>query len=409
MLTGISNTMTDTAPEFADIADDVAELFAGATLIAHHARFDYSFIRAEMNRAGHQFECPQICTAKLSRALYSEYRTHNLSDIIERFGFTCEARHRAMGDTEVLVQLAHQIDNDFSQSTITNALERSQSRATLPPNVPKDTIDRLPHTPGVYSFYGKDGELLYVGKSIDIRGRVLSHFSNASRDSKSRRIFTEVYDVQYEETADDFSAQLLEIHKIKHDMPIYNRKLRRNERLWALTAKNDNGGNAIADDSAPVAFTLTPLDAELQQQPERVYAVYRTKRAAKTALDGLVKTHGLCPKLLGAESGKGACFSSQLGVCQGACTGRLSAKEYNQQVAKVFEKQRLRHWPYAGPREIIKRTPDMQRSERFVVDNWVLQSATILEEQAERAFFPTGELQFDYDVYKVLVKELLRA
>jgi DNA polymerase-3 subunit epsilon len=259
----------------------------------------------------------------------------------------------------------------------------------------------------VYSFYGKDGELLYVGKSVDIRGRVMSHFSNASRDSKSRRIFTEVYDVQYEETADDFSAQLLEIHKIKHDMPIYNRKLRRNERLWALTTKGVVS-DRNADDSAPIAFIVTPLDVELQQQPERVYAVYRTKRAAKTALDGLVKAHGLCPKLLGAESGKGACFSSQLGVCQGACTGRLPAKQYNQQVEEVFKKQRLRHWPYSGPREIIKRTPDMQRSERFVVDNWILQSATILEEQAERAFFPTGELQFDYDVYKVLVKELLR-
>lgn len=397
LITGINNTMVQSAPEFSDVALEIDEIFANATLVAHHARFDFSFLQAEMERTGHYFNPPQICTAKLSRRLYATYRGHGLSKIIDRFGFTCKARHRAMGDTDVLVQFAEQMETDFDRDTILAAISHSKGAYTPPPNLDKRMIDALPNQPGVYSFYGQDGELLYVGKSVDIKARVMSHFSNANRDTKAKRLWSEVYEVAYETTASDFSAQLLEIHKIKNEMPVYNRRLRKNANLWALYE--------LRDTSDYQRFELKPLHRTTDSYKD-VFAVFRTKSQAKKSLESLVREHKLCPKFTGLESGTGECFSHQLGYCSGACVGKIDPLKYNLRIAEVFERYRMRRWPYRGPQEIIKTSPDGNRHERFVVNDWILKEAEVLEDQVSYQFFAMDAHTFDYDIYKVLLREL---
>jgi DNA polymerase-3 subunit epsilon len=398
IITNINNAMTEGAPDFADIADEVQKIFEDATLVAQHSRFDFGFIKAEMERAGYEFNPPQICTAKLSRRLYSQYRGHGLSKIIDRFGFECKARHRAMGDTEVLVQFAEQMEKDHSHETILAAISHSKGKFTLPPNLSQELIDSLPNRPGVYTFVGENGEYLYIGKSVDIRSRVLSHFSNANRDLKSRRIWAEVYDIEYEETAADFSAQLLEIHKIKNEMPIYNRRLRKNERLWGLVKSEDVSGYR--------KFDLKPINTDLQNDIEKVYSIYRTKSEAKKSLESIVRENKLCPKLMGIENGRGECFSSQLDVCSGACKGQIDSTMYNMEIDRIFANQKLRQWPFSGPKELIFKTEG--RHEKFVIDDWKLIEAKVLEDQEEYDFFVHGN-QFDYDIYKVLSKAILKA
>jgi DNA polymerase-3 subunit epsilon len=190
------------------------------------------------------------------------------------------------------------------------------------------------------------------------------------------------------------------VHKIKHELPVYNRKLRRNERLWGLKKTVTTNGY--------IQFTLTPLNPDELATIKDVFAIYRTKRQAKNVLERYVKEQGLCPKLLGIEAGKGVCFSSQLGICRGACARRVQAEVYNEQVELLFANQKLRQWPYDGPKEVVKSNYVLGRYERFVIDNWVLQSAEVLEEQATRPFFTHAQIDFDYDIYKILVKEILR-
>ena len=69
LITGINDTMVSSAPDFSEIAEKVEKVFEGAVLVAHHSRFDFGFIKAEMERAGFKFNPEQICTAKLSRRL----------------------------------------------------------------------------------------------------------------------------------------------------------------------------------------------------------------------------------------------------------------------------------------------------------------------------------------------------
>ena len=107
-LTGITEADISRAPSFADIAPDVFGMLKGCIFVAHNARFDYSFIKNEFGRLDQKYSAKNLCTVKLSRKLFPKYRRHDLSTIIERHGFTCSARHRALGDAEVLVDfLAH--------------------------------------------------------------------------------------------------------------------------------------------------------------------------------------------------------------------------------------------------------------------------------------------------------------
>ncbi len=104
-LTGISNRMVANAPTFADVAGELRTRIDGRLLVAHNARFDYGFLRAEFDRLDIEFSCQLVCTVKLSRRLFPGHRRHNLDTLIERHTVTCDARHRALGDARVLWEL----------------------------------------------------------------------------------------------------------------------------------------------------------------------------------------------------------------------------------------------------------------------------------------------------------------
>ena len=177
-LTGITNKDVRKAPLFRDIKDEVFRLLDGSIFVAHNARFDYGFLRREFDREGIAFSAKCLCTARLSRLLFPGYRRHNLDSIIERFGFTCENRHRALGDASVLWDFLRTLHQQIDETELTRAWTKILKAPTLPPLLKESTIRTLPESPGVYIFYGQGGGTLYVGKSVNIRQRVLSHFQN---------------------------------------------------------------------------------------------------------------------------------------------------------------------------------------------------------------------------------------
>ena len=102
-LTGIDNDMLVDAPCFEAIAAELRARLAGRVFVAHNVRFDYGFIRREFAFTGQEWRAPNLCTVRLSRALYPEMPRHNLDAVIERHGFSIEQRHRAMPDARVLL------------------------------------------------------------------------------------------------------------------------------------------------------------------------------------------------------------------------------------------------------------------------------------------------------------------
>ena len=171
-LTGITNDMVRAAPSFSEIAQQVFDRLDGAIFVAHNARFDYGFLRAEFNRAGLSFTAKTLCTVRLSRYLYPDRAPHTLDAIIDRFCLEGEPRHRALGDARVLWRWLQRLADRHPRAEIEFAAHELLRRPALPPNLPPDAIDALPHAPGVYLFYGLNEHPIYIGKSIDLRARV---------------------------------------------------------------------------------------------------------------------------------------------------------------------------------------------------------------------------------------------
>lgn len=397
-LTGISNGMVSDAPPFEAIADELEERLRGTVFVAHNARFDYGFIKSEYRRLGRLFSARVLCTVKLSRRLYPEFRRHNMDALIERHGLKQVQRHRAMGDVSAMLEFFNHALAEKGTAEIEEALGALLQRPSIPSHLPLDTLKDLPRGPGVYRFYGENDVLLYVGKSTNIAQRVASHFSGDHSSSRGVRISESLRRVEYTETAGELGALLLELRQIKTLNPLFNRRSRAAKNLVSIElAMNESG------------YLRARLVREVE--PHRLasyYGLFRSKRDAERALSGIAAKNDLCNQLLGLEPERdSACFQRALGRCKGACEGAEDVDRYNLRVQIAFHELRLRTWPWKGPVAIVERREDWVQPEILVVYNWV-HVATLHDEQELQDLSLRGQsVTFDLDSYKLLVKALM--
>lgn len=105
-ITNITDEMVRHAPPFSEVADQVLAALAGRIFVAHHARFDWAFVSAELRRArGLALDGPRLCTVRLARRLVRGVRSCGLDSLTTFFGLENAARHRAMGDAWVTAEL----------------------------------------------------------------------------------------------------------------------------------------------------------------------------------------------------------------------------------------------------------------------------------------------------------------
>ena len=400
-LTGIDNEMLADAPPFEGIARELRARLADRVFVAHNVRFDYGFIRREFARLGSEWRAPNLCTVRLSRALYPGMPRHNLDAVVEYHGIRVAQRHRAMPDAQVLLEFWRRLRDAWPRETLQRALESAAQRATLPAALPIDLADDLPETAGVYRFFGTGEEgtetLLYVGKANNLRERVLDHFRSGAGDAKSLRLAAQVRRVAWTETAGELGALLLEAREIRESQPVFNRQLRGNgERLTWLF---DDGG------ASPKLVELSACALK----SGNAFGTYRSARDARRALESLAREHRWCLKMLGLESGDGSCFGYQVGRCNGACTGRESGAVHMARVKLALMKLRLVPWPHAGPMMVREASDDHEQV--HLIDGWQ-HLATVeagecdlpLEELARSAF--ARSRPFDIDQYRILTRML---
>ena len=399
--TGISDEMVAAAPSFAEVHRELLARLRGRVFVAHNARFDYGFVRAELARLELRFKAPVLCTVKLSRRLFPAERHHNLDAVMARHGLACEARHRALGDARVLRDFLAVLRREVEPGRLAAVADELLTQTPLPPQLPPELGDELPETPGVYRFHGAGDLLLYVGKSRNIRTRVLAHFAAEHRAGGEQRLARQVERVSWTETAGELGALLIEAQAIKQHKPLHNRRLRTSGATWTL--RFVAGG---AQPGRVVAVEYDALDAVAQGE---VYGLYRDRRAAERALEELVRAHQLCARVLGLERGSGAeaaagsCFAWQLGRCRGACVGREGAALHDMRVRLTLAAQRLRPWPYRGRVLIVER--DWRGQEDLhVLGGWKY-LATVRERAAAEGI-DAERVAFDPDIYRILRRAL---
>ena len=400
-LTGITNDMVQSAPTFKEVAGDLLDYLEGAVLCAHNVRFDHGFLKNEFKQLGIDLRQKVLCTVKLSRKLYPEHQGHGLDAIIARHGLACNARHRAMGDTEVLALFVEQAVSDLGKTKVIQTFNDLLKGSTLPTGLDASILDDLPESSGVYMFYGENSLPLYIGKSINIRARVMSHFSSDHASTKEMRIGQEVKHVEWIETAGEFSALLLESRLVKERQPIYNRQLRRERELcsWRI---------ATSPDDKPL-ITLVREDEFDPSNIGQLFGTFRSKRQAVEVVRKIVDKHNLCVKFVGLEMGSGACFGHQLKRCLGVCVGKEKPEIHYLRLQQALASYQLKSWPYEGPIGIRENHNLNVKTAMHVFQNWCFIGSVNDESELHDLMESKSVQNFDLDTYKLLSKELAKS
>ncbi|MDX1634031.1 MAG: exonuclease domain-containing protein [Marinobacter sp.] len=397
-LTGISNAMVAEAPTFEQVADELRAQLQDTVFVAHNARFDYGFVKSEFRRLGQAFSAPVLCTVKLSRLLYPEYRRHNMDAIIARHGLAEVQRHRAMGDVAAMFEFFTHALQDKGRVRFSTALAGLLKRPSVPSHLAADVLDELPRGPGVYRFYGENDVLLYVGKSTNIAQRVASHFSGDHNTSRGVRISESLRRVEWTETAGELGALLLELKQIKRLSPLFNRRSRAAKTLVSIELVPNEEGYL----QARLAWEIEP------HRLGDYYGLFRSKKDAERALSGIAQKNDLCNQLLGLEPARqGPCFQRALGRCRGACEGGEDVVRYNLRAQIAFHGLRLKTWPWDGPVGVVEQDPRSGRREILVIYNWMHVATVNDETELDNLALANTRVTFDLDSYKLVAKALL--
>ncbi|WP_350285570.1 exonuclease domain-containing protein [uncultured Croceitalea sp.] len=234
-LTGINNNMLRSAPKFHEVAKRIIEITEGAVLVAHNAQFDYRILRTEFRRLGYDFQRKTLCTVDLSKQLIPDAESHSLGKLVRSLGIPVSDRHRANGDALATLKLFKLLLAKDADKSIVRSIIKEESLGELSPTQ-LDIVENLPSETGVYYMHNKDGDIIFIGATKNIKKRVNQHFTNVSE--LARKLQKGAKKVSYEKTGNDLIAQLKEYHEIKKNRPRHN-KMPRGKLSYGIYLKGD--------------------------------------------------------------------------------------------------------------------------------------------------------------------------
>lgn len=323
-LTGIDSEMVREAPVFEDIAKEILHWLKDRVFVAHNAHFDYSFLKKEFEDAGMAWQAKKLCTVRLSRKIIPGLESYSLGRLAESLGIKIPNRHRAGGDAEATAKIFNILLRRDKAGVIAKALKRNSGETILPPNLPKEEFEKLPAKPGVYYFYDAHGNVIYVGKAVNIKKRIAGHFAGTAREWNRSNIRNEIHSISFELTGTELIALIHEAQEIRRLWPKYNLAQKYKTEEWGVYDYEDRNGY--------LRFCVNMVS-----RGAKPLITFSTKGDAWNFMWQKVKEFALCPKLSGLQVAKGLCFSYQTGECKGGCMGVESVKKYNRRVQKAVD------------------------------------------------------------------------
>jgi len=398
MITGITQSDLAEAPEFGDIHNTLIELLKDTLFIAHNVRFDYGFIKRELEYLEKGFNMPHMCSALMSRRLYPQFKRHNLDAIIKRFDISVSQRHRALPDAQAIGYFYEKSKQALGKKNVEMVMQSLLRSPKYPRYISKSMIQNLPDSPGVYIMYGKDDEVLYIGKSVNVRDRVISHFYQDIKSTKELAIKNQTRFIEGIATAGELEALVTESRLIKKLSPIYNRALRIKKTNWYI--------QGFTDYNKYTELRLGSIRSSNFNKLKNILFVSGSKSSAKNTLESKVREYMLCPKLCGLEKTHKACFNSQIGKCLGACKGLEPPASYNIRVQKAFADTSYPVWPFAGPVVICELNQKTQKHTYHLIHNWhLIDSAQYIDELNINKNFTKSDLDTQRIIQKFILKQ----
>lgn len=324
-LTGISNSMVEGAPHFAELAGHIHALLQDKIFVAHNVNFDYSFVRYQLAHCGLELHNRKLCTLRLARKVFPGLSRYSLGQLCHALGIQHENRHRAYGDaaaTAILFSKLIAADTEGHWAAMIKGRNREQY---LPPNLPVEQLDNLPEKPGVYYFYNAKGKVIYVGKARNLFKRVKSHFANNKASRQKANFLLEIHGLSFRLTATDLMAQILESTEIRKLWPIHNHSQRGYHPQYALYSYEDRQGY---------------LHLGIERYNPRLACLYsfNTISEGQDLIRMLCTEFRLCLRLCGLANGADCAQGKFAEGCQGQCCSPEGPTSYNEQVSLAI------HW-----------------------------------------------------------------
>ena len=313
--------MLRSAPKFYEIAKRIVEITTDCILVAHNAQFDYRILKTEFRRLGFDFERENLCTVELSKKLIPDLPSYSLGKLVRSLGIPVSDRHRAAGDATATVKLFKMLLDKDVEKTIIKAAVRLDPKHQMEPKL-TDIISKLPSVTGVYYIHKDDGEIIYIGKSKNIKSRINQHFTGQT--PKSKKIQLEVATVTYDETGSELVALLKESEEIKRNKPKFNRALRRTVFTHGLFSFRNAEG-------------YINLKIEKIKGKQKPITTFSNHESGKSFMNKIVEKNQLCQKLCGLYKTATSCFGYDIKSCAGACISEEPAETYNKRVLKLIE------------------------------------------------------------------------
>lgn len=233
-LTGIDGDMVRKAPVFSEISIKVFELLSGRVFVAHNVNFDYSFLKHQLAESGISWSASKLCTVRASRKIFPGLKSYSLGNLCQSLKIPILNRHRAGGDLTATVAVFERLLSTDHKGEMKKMLKRSAADQRLPSNVSPEDFQALPQLPGVYYFYDRGGKIIYVGKAVNLKKRVASHFSGHNISQRRQQFLSEIHRISFEVCGSELTALLLECAQIRKLWPVYNTALKRFEARYGL-------------------------------------------------------------------------------------------------------------------------------------------------------------------------------
>lgn len=320
-LTGINSAMLRSAPKFYEVAKRIIEITDGTIVVAHNASFDYRILQTEFRRLGYDFKKPTLCTVELAKKIIPGLPSYSLGKLVRSLGIPMADRHRASGDAMATVKLFKMLLAKDLEKEIVKSFVKTEIKAGLSPKL-MDIVEKIPSKTGIYYIHNEKGDIIYIGKSKNIKKRVNQHFTGSN--SKSKKIQRDVYAVTFEETGSELIALLKESEEIKINKPVYNRAQRKTLFNYALYSHLDENG-------------YLALSVEKSDGRKKEITSFTSLQEGKNLLFKVTSEYNLCQKINGLYETKTACFQYKIKECFGACVQKEAPAEYNTRVEKFIQ------------------------------------------------------------------------
>ncbi|MBU2905961.1 GIY-YIG nuclease family protein [Arenibacter algicola] len=312
-LTGIDDDMVRTAPLFEEIAAKIIEITEDAVFVAHNVTFDYSVLRSEFRYLGYNYSRQRLCTVRLAKKLMPGMLSYSLGRLCSTLGIPLVNRHRAEGDTDATVILFQRLMSLDDGGIVFDSYLNSR-KTTLAPNIDREILEGLPQRPGVYYFKNRHDKIIYVGKAIRIRERVLSHFYD--KKNKEYDLCQATATIDFLETGNELIALLLEADEIQNHYPMFN-----------VTQKKLRAPYCIIHYINRKGIIQFAIDRKTAADLGAVTFYRREEAVAR--LRQICEEFTLCPRFTALQSSKEGCSHYEIKDCHKVCEGKESVAIYN--------------------------------------------------------------------------------